>query len=210
MLLSFIVAKFFLPDLGSNAATQNASETVGPYTLSMSNDSVANVDITPTASQQVFTTTNNLTLSNSCSQGATISISTNSETSNDLTRNGTDSATKTIPATTGSSLLDNTWGFSTDGGTTYNPVPMKGGTATYVYDAVEAATNKNIPVQFGIKTDSSLPSGTYTTDVVYTAAVKSGCLTYSLAWDLNGGTGKSGTSYATTNVNWGTTFDLTI
>ncbi|MBP5675137.1 hypothetical protein J6W91_02285, partial [Candidatus Saccharibacteria bacterium] len=81
MLLSFIVAKFFLPDLGSNAATQNASETVGPYTLSMSNDSVANVDITPTASQQIFTTTNNLTLSNSCSQGATISISTNSETS---------------------------------------------------------------------------------------------------------------------------------
>jgi hypothetical protein len=130
MLLSFMTVKFLAPDLGSNAATQNASETVGPYTLSMSNDSVANVDITPTASQQIFTTTNNLTLSNSCSQGATISISTNSTSSNDLTRNGTDSATKTIPATTGSSLLDNTWGFSTDGGTTYNPVPMKGGTAT--------------------------------------------------------------------------------
>ncbi|MBP5675106.1 hypothetical protein J6W91_02120, partial [Candidatus Saccharibacteria bacterium] len=81
MLLSFMTVKFFAPDLGSNAATQNASETVGPYTLSMSNDSVANVDITPTASQQIFTTTNNLTLSNSCSQGATISISTNSETS---------------------------------------------------------------------------------------------------------------------------------
>ncbi|MBP5674833.1 InlB B-repeat-containing protein, partial [Candidatus Saccharibacteria bacterium] len=137
----------------------------------------------------------------------TISISTNSETSNDLTRNGIDSATKTIPATTGSSLLDNTWGFSTDGGTTYNPVPMKGGTATYVYDAVEAATNKNIPVQFGIKTDSSLPSGTYTTDVVYTASVKSGCLTYAITWNMNSGTAKSGVTYPATS-HWGDKIDL--
>ena len=39
--LTFLTVKTFAPDIKSNAETQNISETVGPYTMSMSNDTVA-------------------------------------------------------------------------------------------------------------------------------------------------------------------------
>ena len=82
--LTFLTVKTFAPDIKSNAETQNISETVGPYTMSMSNDTVASINITPTASQTVYTGTNNLTVKNTCPDGATITLTTNSTTSNSL------------------------------------------------------------------------------------------------------------------------------
>ena len=86
--LTFLTVKTFAPDIKSNAETQNISETVGPYTMSMSNDTVASINITPTASQTVYTGTNNLTVKNTCPDGATITLTTNSTTSNSLVRTG--------------------------------------------------------------------------------------------------------------------------
>ena len=206
--LTFLTVKTFAPDIKSNAETQNISETVGPYTMSMSNDTVASINITPTASQTVYTGTNNLTVKNTCPDGATITLTTNSTTSNSLVRTGTDSGTKEIPATSTSALSNNSWGYALDNTDTYNAVPKKGTTPATIYDAVSAqTTNLTIPVKYGVKTDNTLPSGTYSADVVYSMSPKSGCLGYTVTWDMDGGTRKDGVTYPSL-LGWGDTVNL--
>ena len=210
LLLSLLTVKIFAPQVETDAASQTASQTVGPYSLSMANDSVATINITPTASQAVYTASNNLSVTNTCTSGATITMTVNSTTSNALTRSATnsDTLTKTIAATSGSSLVDNSWGYSKNNGTNYYPVPLKNATPATIYDASAAQTSAlSVPVLFGVKTDNNLPSGNYTNTVVYTMTPKSGCLTYSITWDMDGGTKKSGATYPTSK-GWGETVNL--
>ncbi len=117
MLLSFLTVKFLAPDVDSSAATQTAEQTVGPHTMSMANNSTSTINVTPTESQAVYSITNNLSVTNTCTAGATITMKT-SGTSNALTRTATagDTLTKTIAATTGTSLQNNSWGYSLDNG----------------------------------------------------------------------------------------------
>ena len=203
-----LTVKFFAPDVATNADT--ATQTVGPYTMSMSNDDSVSLDITPTDSQAIYTVTNELSLTNSCDAGATITITTASGSLNSLVRSGLDSLTKEILATTSSnSLSDNSWGYSIDGGTTYHAVPKLGDTAATVYTSDNSqVTALSVPVIFGVKTDSNLPSGAYTNDVVYTMAPNPGCLVYAVTWDLDGGVAAEGATYPT-SLAWGETVDLT-
>ena len=208
MVLTLLTVKTLAPEIKTEAASQTASQTVGPYTMSMANDSVASINITPTASQAVYTATNNISVTNTCTAGAAITMTTNSTTSNSLVRTGSDSLTKEIAATTTSSLDNNSWGYALSNSSTYYAVPKKGATAATIYNATAAqTTNLTVPVKFGVKTDSSMPSGAYTNDVVYTMTPKAGCLTYSVTWNMNGGTAKSGATYPTT-LNWGQTVNL--
>lgn len=203
MLLSFLTVKFLAPDVDSSAASQTAEQTVGPHTMSMANNSTSTINVTPTESQAVYSATNNLSVTNTCSAGATITMKT-SGTSNALTRTATagDTLTKTIAATTGTSLQNNSWGYSLDDGATWAAVPASNGTAATVYNesAARAATASPISFKFGVKVDNSIPSGAYTNDVVYTMTPKAGCLTYSVTWNMNGGTAKSGATYPTSAV----------
>ena len=203
-----LTVKFFAPDVASNADTIN--QIVGPYTMSMSNDDSVSLNITPTDSQAIYTATNELSLTNSCDAGATITITTASGSLNSLVRSGLDSLNKEITATTSSnSLSDNSWGYSIDGGTTYHAVPKLGDTAATVYTSDNSQiTTLSIPVVFGVKTDSNLPSGAYTNDVVYTMAPNPGCLVYTVTWDLDGGVAAEGATYPT-SLAWGETVDLT-
>ena len=210
LLLSLLTVKIFAPQVETDAASQTASQTVGPYSLSMANDSVATINITPTASQAVYTASNNLSVTNTCTSGATITMTVNSTTSNALTRSATnsDTLTKTVAATSGSSLVDNSWGYSKNNGANYYAVPLKNATPATIYDASAAQTSAlSVPVLFGVKTDNNLPSGNYTNTVVYTMTPKSGCLTYSITWDMDGGTKKSGATYPTSK-GWGETVNL--
>ena len=173
--------------------------------MSMSNDTEATISVTPTATQTIYQTSNDLTVSNTCSYGATITMKT-SGTDNSLSRS--DGVQSSIGATSGSTTLDEgTWGWSDDG-TNWSAVPDSNGTAATVYDESSSASSVNVPVNFGVKVDNSLPAGTYTNDVVYTMTPKTGCLTYDVTWDLDGGTAASGATYPTT-LNWGATVDLT-
>lgn len=205
--LTAMVVKFFAPDVNSSAET--ASQTVGPYTMSMASDDSVSINATPTESQAVYTATNNLSVTNSCEAGATVTIATASKSSNSLMRAGLDSLAKEIAATTSSSsLVDNSWGFSIDGGLTYKAVPKLGQTAATVYSSENAQTTAlAVPVMFGVKFDSTLPSGAYINDVIYTMAPDSACLVYTVNWDLDGGTAAAGATYPTT-LAWGETVDL--
>ena len=209
--LTLLTVKTLAPQIDTDATSQTASQTVGPWSLSMANDSAVTINITPTSSQAVYTATNNLSVTNSCTAGATITMTTNSTASNSLTRAAVSSDTleKNIAATTAAnSLSNNSWGYSLNSGSTYNAVPKKGTTAATIYDASAAQTTAlSVPVMFGVKTDNNMPSGAYTNDVVYTMTPKAGCLTYSVTWDFDGGTAKSGATYPT-SLNWGATVNL--
>jgi len=210
LLLTLITVKTFAPEVKSEAANQTASQTVGPYTMSMSNDSVTNISIVPTASQQIYSASNNLSVINTCPAGASITMTTNSTSSNSLTRSATnsDTLTKDIVATTSTSLDNNSWGYALNNSSTYYAVPKKGTTSATIYNATAAQTSAlTVPVKFGVKTDNNLPSGTYSNDVVYTMTPKSGCNSYSVTWNYDGGTAKSGATYPT-SLSWGQTVNL--
>ena len=212
--LSILSVKLFIPDTNTNAATQTASQTVGPNSISMSNTDAVAINAIPTSEQTVYSGTNELSITNSCPSGATITLTTNSNSdtavANNLVRSGSDSLSKTIPATSGNSLVNNSWGYSINNGSNYYAVPAKDETPATIYDSSSATSSaETVNVKYGIKMDNNIPSGNYSNDVVYTVAVKPACLSYTLSWDLNGGTGKTGASYDDVQMNYGDKINLT-
>ena len=201
-----ITVEFFAPDAKTNAET--VEQTTGPYVLSMSTESEIGINVTPTSEQAVYTATDNLSITNSCGAGSTITLTTHSNDSNDLVRTGSDTGKKEIEATSLGSLSDNSWGFSVDNGSTYSAVPKLSQTAAIIYDSSKAQVAAlTIPVVYGVKADATLPSGAYTNDVVYSITPKPGCLEYAVNWDLDGGTAKEGATYPT-SLNWEEELDL--
>jgi hypothetical protein len=181
MILTFITVKFFAPDVNTNAATNTATETYGSNSISMSNDDTVSINAVPSATQTTYTGTNTLSITNSCADGATVTLTTNSNASdtkaNKLVRDGTDSLTKIINPTTGTSLVNNSWGYSINNGSTYQAVPTKDGTAATIYDTSTATSSTDtVNVTYGVKINNQIPAGTYTNDVVYTVAVKPACV----------------------------------
>ncbi len=214
VLFSFITATAVSPITKTNAEEQSASQTVGPNTISMSNDNSVNIAITPTPEQTIYTGTNTLSVTNSCPSGATITITTNSDSStslaNKLIHSGLDNQTRAIDPTTGSTLIDNSWGYSINDGVNYYAVPTKDGTPATIYNSSSATSDtETVNVKYGIKMNHDLPSGSYSNDVVYTVAVKPACLSYTLKWDLDGGTGKPGADYSDTQNAYGSNINLT-
>ena len=178
--------------------------------MSLSNEDIVSIDITPTPTQSIYTKDTNIVAKNTCEAGASISISTNSNTSNKLTRvsvNG-DTLPKDILATTTTTLDDNSWGYSLNNSNNYLAVPKQGETVANIYDATSSqTTDLTIPIKFAVKTDDTIPSGTYTNDLLYTMTPKPGCLGYGITWDFNKGTKKPNTIYPTSK-NWNETINL--
>ena len=207
MALTFLVVKTFAPDVASNAETNTVQVNTGPYISSIAVDSLTSIDITPSSSQAVYTGTNSIIYANSCPYGFNVTMSSTTDRTS-LTRLGDDSATKEIPSTAETTLTDNTWGVSIDGGSTYKPIPSITAVPVNIINTFEATNNPTtLNLIYGVKTDNSLPSGSYTNDVIYTISVKPQCLTYDITWDLDGGTAASGVTYPT-SLNFGQTIDL--
>lgn len=213
--LSIFVLFFTFIFLNNNVNTvsadsQSASSSSSAYTASISNEDSATIPITPTVNQAVYTGTNNITFNSTCPYGAIVSINTDSD-SNKLTRIGTDELTKDINPTTGTDteLDNNSWGYSTGTGSslTYSPVPTLSSPAV-IYTSTKAEENKTIPLTFGIKTNNELPSGTYTNNVVYTVTANAGCISYTLKFNLDGGTGASGVDYSDRTLAYGDKINL--
>lgn len=206
--LTFLTVKSFAPDIKSNAETQNISETVGPYTMSISTDSLTSINITPTASQAVYTGISAISYTNTCPHGFNVTMSSASENTS-LTRTGSDSGTKVIPTiSSGTALADNTWGFSKDNGSTYNAIPALANPATIIDTTSATTTAATLNLIYGVKTDNQLPSGSYSNDIVYTVSPKQQCLSYGITWNLDGGTAATGVTYPSSR-SFGSTLDLT-
>ena len=186
-----------------------ASSGSSAYSASISSNEAVEIDITPTDDQSIYYSTNSISYTNTCPYGLNISIATSSSNT-DLMRSGLDSETKAIPTLlSGNTLTNNTWGYSIDGGGTYNPVPASSDPSVIVNTSASNITASTINVRYGVKIDNSLPSGLYTNDVVYTVTVKPQCLKYSIVWDYDGGTAAAGASYPEA-MDYGDTLNLSI
>ena len=210
--LSFMIFQLFSPIVASNAETENTAKVSTPAgTISLATEDNVTINITPTPTQKIYSKTTALKITNSCKKGATITLSTN-KSHNNLERQGADSLTKTIASVSGGgTLTDNSWGYTLDN-TTYSPVPTKDQTPATIYSTNTATastiTPENLNLPYAVKTDDTIPSGTYTNDLVYTVNVKPECLQYTLKFNLDNGTGKPGTVYTDRQLSYGTKINL--
>ena len=182
--LSFLVSVLFNPVGQSSAVPQTAEQAASSYAMSMSNDSNVNISVSPTSEQTIYSASNDITVLNDCPAGATITLSMVGE-SNTLNHIIDDS--HKFLATTENNLTDNSWGVSLDDGTTWNAVPTISDIAMKVYEKASSEdTAFVVPVLFGVKTNNTAISGSYSNDVIYTMIPSAGCLTYSISWDFGG------------------------
>ncbi len=156
------------------------------YSASLSGSSSVTIQATPSASQQVFTSDDTLNITSTCPYSAAVKLNMSSNSS-DLSRTGSDSGVKAISATTGDSLVDNSWGYSIDSGTSYHAVPLSNATPVTLYTSSGIISNEPVNIKYGMQIDSSIPSGTYSSDVVYTLTVSENCTKYNLVFNTDGG-----------------------
>ena len=101
-LASFTVFNLFSPVTSSNAETDTnvASDNAAGGAISLATESNVSIDIAPTPDQKIYSKTTELSITNSCKKGATITLSTN-KFHNNLERTGSDALQKTIAAVSG-------------------------------------------------------------------------------------------------------------
>ena len=205
---SFLSFSILSPIISSDAATNTVTDGNSVYSASFSIDDATPISVTPTALQTVYTGASTMSYTNTCPYGMSVTLSSSSSDTN-LTRNGTDSGTKTIPTiSSGTSLSDYTWGYSLDDGATYNGIPGLSSPAIILSTSSANATAATKDIVYGIKTDDQLPSGSYSSIIVYTLSVSPQCIAYNLSWDLNGGTGATGVDYGNQSITYGDTINL--
>lgn len=173
--------------------------------MSMANDSNILLRFTPTAEQSIHTEDSELSFSNTCPYGASITIATDSP-SNGLTQAGSGTPLGIIPATTSTSLSDNSWGYSVDSGSSYRPVPALGG-ADVIYGKSAQANQEKVSIKIGIKTNKDALPGEYTQKIVYTLVADERCQEHAIVWDFNGGSQKTGVTYPS-RLGWGSVINL--
>lgn len=178
---------------------------VGPYKMSMANDSDILLRFTPTTEQSIHTEDSELSFSNTCPYGASITIATDSP-SNGLTQVGSGTPLGIIPATTSTSLSDNSWGYSVDSGSSYRPVPALGG-ADVIYSKSTQANQEKASIRIGVKTNKDTLPGEYTQKIVYTLVADEKCQEHAIDWDFNGGIQKAGVTYPS-RLGWGSVINL--
>ena len=212
IILGFVAFSLFSPIVSSNAETENTAKVSTPAgTISLATEDNVTINITPTPTQKIYSKTTALKITNSCKKGATITLSTN-KSHNNLERQGADSFTKTIASVSGGgTLTDHSWGYTLDN-TNYLPVPTKDQSPATIYNTNTATasttTPENLNLTYAVKTDDTIPSGTYTNDLIYTVNVKPECLQYTLKFNLDNGTGKPGAVYTDRQLSYGTKINL--
>jgi hypothetical protein len=156
-------------------------------TISITTDGVVNLNSVPNASGLYTTSSDDVLVDTNSFAGYTLTLSNNSATDNALISGGND-----IPAHSGtvaspSDLAINTWGFRIDdlGGfgsgpssaitdqasttMTFAGVPLSGSPVLINDQTSGPVTDDTTTVWYGIHVNNSIPSGTYTATVLYTA-----------------------------------------
>ena len=210
--LIYLLSALFFPTLPSHAETSTASASTPAGTVSMANESEVKLEIHPSSSPRTHLVRTKLKIESSCKKGAIITLSTNKD-HNNLERKyivNSDTGTKVIPATETNApeLTNYSWGYSSDGGYRYSPVPRKTDNPAKIYESYSAGTEEK-EIYYGVKTDRNLPSGYYSTELLYTVVIKPECIKYNLKFDLNQGVGKTGQSYDDQRIEYDAKINLT-
>ena len=182
-MMTILSAFFLVSDSVSNSyATSINSEITaeigGTRYITLTTPDAA-LALTLGSSAQTTTTSMQVTASSNAASDIDLYLSMSGDSA-DLYLNGDNTSGHSIAATntTGSlsNFAANTWGYSTDG-INYTAVPTSREEAAHLGTIAENAsgeTSGSVNVYYGLKADSSLAAGQYTSGVTYSAVVSGG------------------------------------
>lgn len=182
------VAVIVLSPVAAGAVADTKSTTINATigsTISMTTSSTVAIGITPTAGGAASSASDTVTVSTNNSTGYNLTLA-NTDAISSLT-----SGANTITAHTGtfaspSTLANNSWGYRVDNAGTFGVGPTTAqtnqanlagmwagvpgtGSPQQLKTTGTTATNDVTTVWYGVKTDTSKPSGVYSDSVTYTA-----------------------------------------
>lgn len=170
-----VVALALSPVMAS-AATQSGNTTINATigsTISLSTNGTVAISVTPTGAGAASTASDTVTVSTNDADGYTLSIQ-----GDDATPTLTNGANTIAAQVTPGDMANNSWGYSLDVTTVktnvanltgnWLGVPASGSPAQLKTTATTASADATT-VWYGVKADTSKPSGVYTGTVTYTA-----------------------------------------
>ena len=174
LIFGFTILSIFAPIFGSNAtnnSTQELAAEVNPV-ISLSAPTELSFNINPTAAGVFDSKELTVNISTNAIKGYELYFSSEDEQTN--MKHTTPSITQSISSTftgslTSNNMQHNTWGYSLNN-TDFKSIPKKTeqvklkDLSTYPTPAERAQS-----IYFGVKADTTLPSGTYEKNVVFTA-----------------------------------------
>lgn len=182
------VATVLVEPRSLQAATSSASTTITATvaaTISLTTSTNVAISLTPTSGGVVSSASDTVTVNSNSSSGYTLSLADADATTNLVSGGNTIAAhTGTFAAPT--TLANNTWGYrivsaggfgataysaETNNGSstsTWAGVPASGSPVT-IKTTATTATNEVTTVWYGVKVNTSKPSGAYVDTVTYTA-----------------------------------------
>ena len=174
LIFGFTILSIFAPIFGSNAtnnSTQELAAEINPV-ISLSAPTELSFNINPTAAGVFDSKELTVNISTNAIKGYELYFSSEDEQTN--MKHTTPSITQSISSTftgslTSTNMQNNTWGYSLNN-TDFKSIPKKTEQVklkdlnTYPTPAERAQS-----IYFGVKADTTLPSGTYEKNVIFTA-----------------------------------------
>ena len=175
LLLGFTIFSLASPIIKSNATETkvNISTELTPV-IAISSPEELNLEVLPTVSGAFTSKSLDINVSTNALKGYELYLSSKDETTDMKPElNPTDTVNKISSTFTGpktsSTMPNNNWGYSLDN-TDYNKIPKKSETKQIKNITTFPTTNDlKTTVHFGTKIDTTLASGRYNADIVFTA-----------------------------------------
>ena len=174
LIFGFAILSIFAPIFGSNAtnnSTQELAAEVNPV-ISLSAPTELSFNINPTAAGVFDSKELKVNISTNAIKGYELYFSSEDEQTN--MKHTTPSITQSISSTftgslTSNNMQNNTWGYSLNN-TDFKSIPKKTEQVKLKdLNTYPTPAERTQSIYFGVKADTTLPSGTYEKNVVFTA-----------------------------------------
>ena len=174
LIFGFTILSIFAPIFGSNAtnnSTQELAAEINPV-ISLSAPTELSFNINPTAAGVFDSKELTVNISTNAIKGYELYFSSEDEQTN--MKHTTPSITQSISSTftgslTSTNMQNNTWGYSLNN-TDFKSIPKKTEQVKLKdLNTYPTPAERTQSIYFGVKADTTLPSGTYEKNVVFTA-----------------------------------------
>ena len=174
LIFGFTILSIFAPIFGSNAtnnSTQELAAEINPV-ISLSAPTELSFNINPTAAGVFDSKELKVNISTNAIKGYELYFSSEDEQTN--MKHTTPSITQSISSTftgslTSTNMQNNTWGYSLNN-TDFKSIPKKTEQVKLKdLNAYPTPAERTQSIYFGVKADTTLPSGTYEKNVIFTA-----------------------------------------
>ena len=174
LIFGFTILSIFAPIFGSNAtnnSTQELAAEVNPV-ISLSAPTELSFNINPTATGVFDSKELKVNISTNAIKGYELYFSSEDEQTN--MKHTTPSITQSISSTftgslTSTNMQNNTWGYSLNN-TDFKSIPKKTEQVKLKdLNTYPTPAERTQSIYFGVKVDTTLPSGTYEKNVIFTA-----------------------------------------